>query len=259
MPVFRQTKGVAEELSESRSFRIVPLICASLTIALGLLTFIGWISGLLLLASVRAKYIPMAPSTALCFSLIGIGLIAHLRRPRLRWMPRALASFVLAMACAKLIEILWGFNFGIDAWFVRNPEHFGAVPTGRMAPMTALNFVFTATGLFALTGKQPAKFAGPLGALVTVIGAVVLVGYWYGTPLLYGGHTIPVALSTACGFFLSGIGLVTLGGRAFPPTSLPKTAHYGFLVCTSPPATSAAISSMFFPSEKRRRAFLSAM
>jgi serine phosphatase RsbU (regulator of sigma subunit) len=214
MPVFRQTKGVTEERSERGSFRTIPLICASLTIALGLLTFIGWISGLLLLASVRAKYIPMAPSTALCFSLIGIGLIVHLRRAVLRWLPRALASLVLAMACAKLIEVLWGFHFGIDAWFVRNPEHFGAVPTGRMAPMTALNFVFIATGLFALTGKQPAKLAGPLGALGTMIGAVVLVGYWYGTPLLYGGHTIPVALSTACGFFLAGIALVMLAGSA---------------------------------------------
>ena len=214
MPVFRQTKGVTEERSERRSFRTIPLICASLTIALGLLTFVGWISGLLLLASVRAKYIPMAPSTALCFSLIGIGLTVHLRRAALRWLPRALASFVLAMACAKLIEVLGGFNFGIDAWFVRNPEHFGAVPTGRMAPMTALNFVFIATGLFALTGKQPAKFAGPFGALATIIGAVVLVGYWYGTPLLYGGHTIPVALSTACGFFLSGMALVMLAGSA---------------------------------------------
>jgi hypothetical protein len=76
-----------------------------------------------------------------------------------------------------------------------------------MAPMTALNFVFVATALLTLTGTQPAKLAGPLGALATVIGAVVLVGYWYGTPLLYGGHTIPVALSTACGFFLSGIAL----------------------------------------------------
>jgi serine phosphatase RsbU (regulator of sigma subunit) len=214
MPVFRQTKDVAEERSERRSFRIIPLICASLTIALGLLTFIGWISGLLLLASVRAKYIPMAPSTALCFSLIGIGLIVHLRRATLCWMPRALASFVLAMACAKLIEVLGGFNFGIDAWFVPNPEHFGAVSTGRMAPMTALNFVFIATGLISLTGKQPAKYAGPFGALATVIGAVVLVGYWYGTPLLYGGHTIPVALSTACGFFLSGLGIVIAAGAA---------------------------------------------
>src|SRR5437588_4113046 len=394
MPVFRQTKGVTEERSERRSFRTIPLICASLTIALGLLTFIGWISGLLLLASVRAKYIPMAPSTGLCFSLIGIGLIVHLRRAALRWLPRALASFVLAMACAKLIEVLGGFNFGIDAWFVRNPEHFGAVPTGRMAPMTALNFVFIATGLFALTGKQPAKFAGPFGALATIIGAVVLVGYWYGTPLLYGGHTIPVALSSAFGFFLSGTALVMLAGpagwplraflgdsaravllrafvplitaaalingwinarlparihvnpavtsalcavvfaalialiisqisslvggridraeaarnlaqaellalnahletkvqertrelrlknqqmkeelqmarelqialyrknfRPFPRMSRFRIAHYGFSVCTSPLAMSAAISSMFFPLEKKRRVFLSA-
>src|SRR5207248_3828253 len=124
MPVFRQTKGVTEERSERRSFRTIPLIRASLTIALGLLTFIGWISGLLLLASVRAQYIPMAPSTALCFSLIGLGLIMHFRRGTLRWLPRAVASFVLAMACAKLIEVLWGLNFVIDAWFVCHASLF---------------------------------------------------------------------------------------------------------------------------------------
>jgi len=243
MPLFRQTEGVAEERSESRGFRIISLISASLTIALGLLTFIGWISGLLLLASVRAKYIPMAPSTALCFSLIGLGLITHLRRATLRWLPRAVASFVLAMACAKLIEVLWGFNFGIDAWFVSNPAQFGAVSTGRMAPMTALNFVFVATGLLALTGTQPAKFAGPLGALATLIGAVVLVGYWYGTPLLYGGHTIPVALSTACGFFLSGIALVTLAGSAVWPlrTFLGDSTRAVLLRAFVPLITAAAL------------------
>src|SRR4029434_7204680 len=37
---------MAGESPAGRSFRIIPLICASLTIALGLLTFIGWISGL---------------------------------------------------------------------------------------------------------------------------------------------------------------------------------------------------------------------
>jgi hypothetical protein len=69
---------MAEEPPAGRHFRIIPLICASLTIALGLLTLIGWISGLPLLASVRVNYIPMAPSFALCFSLIGVGLIAHI-------------------------------------------------------------------------------------------------------------------------------------------------------------------------------------
>jgi hypothetical protein len=32
--------------------------------------------------------------------------------------------------------------------------------------------------------------------------------------LLYGGHTIPVAFSTACGFFLSGIGIVMAADAA---------------------------------------------
>src|SRR5438045_5770477 len=133
---------MAEEPPAGQRFRIIPLLCASLTIALGLLTFIGWISGLPLLASVRAKYIPMAPSTALCFSPIGIGLISYIWKSALRWIPRAGACVVLAIAIAKLVEIFGGFHFGIDAWFVRNPELFGAVPTGRMAPLTASNLVF---------------------------------------------------------------------------------------------------------------------
>src|ERR1041385_2800079 len=147
---------MAELPPKGRSFHIIPSICGSLTIALGLLTFIGWISGLPLLASVRAKYIPMAPSTALCFSVIGIGLIVHIWKPTLRSIPRFGACLVLAVACTKLIEIIGRFHFGIDAWFVRNPELFGAVPTGRMAPLTASNFVFIAIALLALTGRRPA-------------------------------------------------------------------------------------------------------
>jgi len=192
--------------------RTVALLCASLTVLFAFLTFVGWISGLSLLASVRARYIPMAPSTALCFSLLGLGLVLQLHRPNLRWAARALAAVVFLMACAKLVEFLGGYRFGIDAWFVRNPGMFGAVPTGRMAPMTALNFVFSALGLLALTGRDLRKMAGPLGALATIISAVILVGYWYGTPLLYGGNIIPVALSTAWGFFLCGIAIVASAG-----------------------------------------------
>ena len=192
--------------------RSVTLFCASLAVLFAVLTFIGWISGLQLLASVRARYIPMAPSTALCFSLLGIGIVWHLKRPARRWVPRLLAAVVLIMAVAKLVEFSGGLHFGIDAWFVRNPEMFGEVPTGRMAPMTALDFVFIALGLIALTRSETAKWAGALGAMATIISAVVLVGYWYGTPLLYGGTIIPVALSTAWGFFLCGIAIVAAAG-----------------------------------------------
>jgi len=263
--------GLVEAQPNSRIFATVPMVCASLAVVLGLMTFIGWISGLPLLASVRAKYIPMAPSTALCFSLIGIGLVVQARRPALRWFPRLLAALVLAMAVTKLVEFLGGFRFGIDAWFVRNPEFFGAVQTGRMAPMTALNFVLTAAGLLVLSRPQPVKWAGPLGALITVISTVILVGYWYGTPLLYGGTIIPVALSTACGFFLCGVGIMTAAGpegwplcaflgdstralllRAFVPVTIAAALLNGWVNATlwervrANPAVTSAIGAIVF-------------
>src|ERR1700719_892250 len=187
-----------EQRATQSGLQLLPLICASLAVLLGLLTFAGWISGLPLLAGVRAKYIPMAPSTALCFSMLGVGLITQLLHPELRWFPRVLAAVVLVFAVAKLFEFIAGWHFGIDAWFVRNPGKFGAVSTGRMAPMTALNFVFAAVALLGLTAGRKRNWVGVFGTAVLIISAIVLVGYWYGTPLLYGGTIIPVALSTAC-------------------------------------------------------------
>src|SRR5262249_45082622 len=153
--------------------------CASLAVLFALLTFIGWIFGLQLLASVRSRYIPMAPSTALGFSLLVIGIVLHLLRPGRPWVPRLFAAVVLIIAVAKLVEFLSDLRFGIDAWFVPNPEMFGKVPTGRMAPLTALDFVFAALGLIALTRSEWTKWAGISGALATIISAIVLVGYWY--------------------------------------------------------------------------------
>ena len=104
----------------------------------------------------------MAPSTALCFCLIGAGIILHLKRPALRFLPNGLAFVVLLVAVAKLLEFIIGLHFGIDAWLVRNPVTFGAVPTGRMAPVTAADFVVTAAGLFCLTNIALRKWAGCL-------------------------------------------------------------------------------------------------
>ena len=199
------------EISRSSS-RFLPLVCASLAILLGLLTLAGWTTGFSILASVRAKYIPMAPSTALCFSLIGVGLIQQLTIPVLRRGAWLLSVIVLVVACAKLAEFLGGINFGIDAWFVRNPGRFGAVPTGRMSPITAANFIFTAAGLFVLAHPCLQKWAGVFGAVATAVAAIVLTGYCYGTPLLYGGMVIPVAFSTACAFLLCGAAIVIAAG-----------------------------------------------
>jgi len=197
---------------------LIARVCAYFIIALGLMTFVGWISGLPLLASISSSYIPMAPSEALCFSLIGIGLAM-----RSRMIPRLLGMLVLGLITTKLIEIMGGFHFGIDAAFVRDPVLFGTVPTGRMAPVSAVTFFLVAQGVIALTDRGWLRIAGPLGALVGVIGTVILAGYCYGTPLLYGGRFIPVALSSACAFFLCGLGFVAAAG----PESWPRRSFLG--------------------------------
>src|SRR3990170_8287122 len=49
--------------------------CCGITIGMGVLTFVGWLSGLRLLASVRPDYIPMAPNTAAAFIILGISVL----------------------------------------------------------------------------------------------------------------------------------------------------------------------------------------
>ncbi len=213
----RQNPAVDQPRIRRQDFRLIATVCASLTLLVALLTFVGWISGLQLLASVRARYIPMAPSTAVCFSLLAIGILLNSWRAQFAAIAQLLAGAVLIFALGKLVEFLSGRPLGIDAWFVRNPEMFGVVPTGRMAPLTALDFVFSTLGLFALTRKGLVPWSGLFGALATGLSAIILVGYWYGTPLLYGGTIIPVALSTGWAFFLCGIAiLASAGRRAWP-------------------------------------------
>lgn len=202
-----------------RRFRGLALGCGLLAFGLSLLALIGWLAEAPLLASLRAAYIPMAPSSALCFVLVAAGLLAHLNARRWRWGVRGCALAVLAVASSVAIGHLGWQWASLDYWLVRNPQWFGQVPAGRMAPITALTFALLAAGLLELTVRRMAARAGLLGSLAALVGFGVLVGYWYGTPLLYGTATIPMAMTTACAFVLSGIGVMAAAGRRGWPLS----------------------------------------
>jgi hypothetical protein len=78
------------------------------------LTVIGWTTGLEALASVRSKYIPMAPSTALGFSLLGAVLFARASaRPGLQYLAGGCATAVVVLALAKIAEFSSPVSFGL--------------------------------------------------------------------------------------------------------------------------------------------------
>lgn len=205
----------------SNTYRRVRFACALLTTILGVLTLIGWTTGLEALASVRKNYIPMAPSTALIFSVLGIVMLMRSEYRRWRFVSDCLIGFVALVAIAKLFEVFSGISWGIDEIFVADPAMFGSVRKGRMSPITALNFLVISFALFALARTRWRAWASPAAVLTLTISFVVVLGYLHGTPLLYGGNIIPVALPTAAAFFLLGVSVIAgEGPEGWPLKSL---------------------------------------
>lgn len=192
--------------------RRASFICAVLTGVLGGLTLMGWISGQETLASLRQNYIPMAPSTALGFTILGAVLAHRDHRLMRRPLPELALLVVVVVAGGKLFEFFSGISLGVEEKLVADPAMFGAVRKGRMSPITALNFLLICTAIYSLRYDKGRVWAGRLAVLVLAISFVVVLGYLHGSPLLYGGTIIPVALPTATAFSLLGIGVITAAG-----------------------------------------------
>jgi len=198
------------------SSAIVPLAFALLGLA-------GWMTGRLQLASLRTQFIPMAPTTAAAFVLVSATLIAVAfgRGRTTHNVARVAAGVVVTFASMGLLEL-----FGVasvsdwEAATIGQFGTFGAVPLGRMSPLTATAFELVGLALGCLTSarrRAVRDLGGVFGSLTLLLGSTVALGYAYGAPLLYGGPVIPMALSTGLAFMGTGVALVALAG----PASLP--------------------------------------
>ncbi|MBF0531123.1 MAG: CHASE domain-containing protein, partial [Deltaproteobacteria bacterium] len=162
-----------------------------------------------------------APSTALAFLIFSCALFAHSLGPSRRIgsslvLPAAI--FILVWSMLILTQFVTGFDLGLERWLVYAPETFGTVPVGRMSPITALIFMLGSLSLlFVLVPADRVPIAQDVAASLAIGvvagGLLVILGYWYQTPLLSGGGIIPVAVPTAISFILLGLGLLVTSGR----------------------------------------------
>ncbi|MFZ3059143.1 MAG: PAS domain S-box protein [Candidatus Methanoperedens sp.] len=217
-----------EDMHTELILRRMTLVCIAITAGISGAAIIGWVLNWLLLARISPAYIPMAPSSALSFVILSFALFVYARKPE---RPQAMTfakvgAFLVLLVCfIILIDFFTGAGLDIENLLYFQPEKFDAVPIGRMSPITAANFLLSACALLLLLasppGKQRAKGAAVcLATFVFSIGLVIVVGYLYGTPLLYGGTIIPVALTTAFAFVFMGLGLIAAIGQYYWPISL---------------------------------------
>ncbi|MFZ6639658.1 sensor histidine kinase [Undibacterium sp. TC4M20W] len=163
-------------------------LCLLLT---GAMTMVAWLSQNTYLVKVFYSSTVMVFYTAFCFFLAGLAFLLPVYFPKQAPLARnAIGAVIVVIAILMLIENLFNVSLGIDLdgihqWYGDANPH-----PGRMAPNTAVAFLFGGAGL--LRGKnnffiKPRTAAGVM-LTISVLG---MVGYmllldlaysWYGFP-----------------------------------------------------------------------------
>ncbi len=192
------------------------------------LELMGWIGGRQLEISTFLHWVPMAPSTSVCFIALALTELWESRdvtgKIRIA-VSITLAASVIVYCLIGLVDY-WGESVPyIEDRFFSAPGFLNDVPLARMSPLTAGLFILSGgamlLGLLRSAspegGKVAGNLSGVLGSVVTFAGFTILLGYVYGTPFLYGSSTVPVAATTATAFLLLGSNaLMDLRPRDFP-------------------------------------------
>ncbi len=233
-PKFQLSKGNGRGLAvfdrrqgQGAFFRQVSVFGAAGAIAIAIGGLLGYLPGLQFLGRIHPGFIPMAPSTAVAFILLGGTLLGLTLRD---WSQLVLVLFGALAALAALFGALEvaghfsGSDLSIEDALVPDAGYLGAIPISRMPPSTGAAFFIAGIATLVLVVQRAIhsprphleRWAGCLGGVVLATSIVFCLAYLYGSPLLYGrGATVPMALTTAFGFLM--LGAATIGASGGNP------------------------------------------
>jgi PAS domain S-box-containing protein len=196
--------------------------CAGLLAAVGL--FLWW-SNLWQHALFGDDYVPMAPSTGILMLILSAATARQALVPNRSPYPARLA-FVLVLLAAILFALpaLGTLARAIETWVAPTTQSIRGIPVGRMAPSTAACFALAALAQIVVGLHARHRRLRTLGACLSLVVliwcGVVVVGYLMGTPFLYGGATIPMALVTGLAFFCLALAALLNAGTGVWPLQM---------------------------------------
>jgi len=240
--------GVSGSGRRDDPVRVSARIAVSAVIAIATLGLLGWIPSLQPFARLRPEFVPMAPSTGVCFLAVG-GALAHLLlRPVTTRVGAAVGLVAVgavgAFGILGAIGSLLGLDLNLEARLVPAAGMLGSFPLAHMSPATGALFFLAAIGsasllLSASSARGASRLrdlGGVAGAAVTLVGGTFVLSYLRNAPLMYGSTTVPMAATTALSFVALGLGIILIGGRdAFPLRSV------------TGPSTQARLLRIFLP------------
>ena len=152
LPVFIPLRSDGQ-LDPRRFVQIAQGACF-LSILVGLSVLVGWTFDFRRLMTVLPGLVAMKPNTAIGLILAGLSLFLFVSagaRPHWRNLSVGLAIAVVLLGVLTAGEYATGMNLGIDEFLFKDFARGSAKYTpGRMAPITAINFICLGLALLLL-------------------------------------------------------------------------------------------------------------
>jgi signal transduction histidine kinase/CheY-like chemotaxis protein len=223
-----------------RTPQYISAITASYALIGGLVSLLGWLTGIYPLTDWWNTGIAIKANTAVTAIATGTALLGVVysfnfasRISITAQISRGLGLFILTIGALTLSEHITGFNFGIDTLLVDEPA--GAIATsapGRMGPPAAFSFFALGTAIFLRASSPSRKHMLSISLAIAVvgIGTLSLVGYWYGAEAMY---TIPrltgISVQTATMLVALAIGIIATYDEYEPTKTLSEKSNIGIL------------------------------
>jgi signal transduction histidine kinase/DNA-binding NarL/FixJ family response regulator len=167
----------------------------------------GWLFDHEVLKRGVVSHVAMNPLTAVLLILAAGALwLERHHGARTAWTVRGVACLLVGVGALTLAGYALGRNPGLDQLVFR-----ARLDGNRVAPNTAVNFVFVGVALWLLVRARPSRWIAADGVALAPIGisGISLLGYLYGVAAMYGvSDYIPMALPTAISFFALGLAIV---------------------------------------------------
>ncbi len=188
-------------------------ICVATGLFVSAMVLLGWAFDISTLKSILPEYIAMKANTAIGLLLVSVtlGFYQEEKFFSSTVIIRILSVVVFLIGALTICEYAFGFDFKIDEFFFRDHVPPGArFPPGRLAPITAINFIFISLSFFLTTGRLKLyKLAQFMIFISFLISFQALVGYFLGITYSFGSaFYTQMAFHTAVMFIVLSLGIL---------------------------------------------------
>ncbi|MDQ2990923.1 MAG: GGDEF domain-containing protein, partial [Pseudomonadota bacterium] len=210
---------------------------AILALALGATTLAGWALHIPVMVQIYAGWTPMVVNTGIGFVLAGLALLAAASDRHFgRIASAVLGGLIVLLAIEELVVLMLDLSPAFSLPDLHRPLQPEYPHPGRMAPNTALAFLFFGVGICALTtrfakGPQFARYAA-IGVLT--LGIMGVIGYALQLEYLYGwAGVVRMAAHTGAGMLVLGTGLFALAQAGLAGLQAEKDAEVAHVFRTA--------------------------